>query len=380
VLLNLYLRSRGLTDTQIGQVLSFQSLGMVLVAFPAGLAATRARLKWLLVAATAIAAAAYAVLVTAGAFPALLVASACAGGGFVIHSVVSAPFFMRNSSPRERMTLFGVNFAVEILASVIAVAGSGWLAHRLAEDLGSEAVGLRIALLVAVGLLSLAIIPYLFIRTPPAEPRDRPKFSLRRFRHKGLLARLALPAFLVGTGAGLVIPFLNLYFRDRFDLDPGRIGAIFGVSQALTALGFAAGPIMARRLGMVRSIVTTELLSIPFFVTLAFTQNLPVAMVAFWFRGALMNMNHPISRNFAMEVVDHDEQPMANAVLELTWNLAWMVSAQVGGWVIDRHGFVPPMLATVFLYIFASMVYLRFFRDTERTVFPLRAAAEVPEP
>ncbi len=380
MLLNLYLRGRGLTDTQIGQVLSFQSLGMVLVAFPAGMAATRARLKWLLVAATAIATAAYAVLVTAGPFPALLVASACAGGGFVIHSVVSAPFFMRNSSPRERMVLFGVNFAVEILASVIAVAGSGWLAHRLAGTLGSEVVGLRIALLVAVGLLSLAIVPYLFIRSPAPAQQERRGFSLRRFRHRGLLARLALPAFLVGTGAGLVIPFLNLYFRDRFALDPGRIGVIFGVSQALTALGFAVGPIMARRLGMVRAIVTTELLSIPFFVTLAFTQNLPVAMVAFWFRGALMNMNHPISRNFAMEIVDHDEQPMANAVLELTWNLAWMVSAQVGGWVIDRHGFVPPMLATVFLYIFASMVYLLFFRDTERKVFPLRAAAEVPEP
>ena len=185
--------------------------------------------------------------------------------------------------------------------------------------------------------------------------------------------------FLVGCGAGLTIPFLNLYFRDRFDLEAGSIGTIFSAAQAITAVGFAVGPAMARRLGMVRAVATTELLSIPFFLTLAFSHHLGLAVVAFWARGALMNMNQPISRNFAMEAVDEDQQPVTNSVIELSWSLAWMICTQVGGWLIDHHGFVPPMLVTVTLYFSASVLYLFFFHDYERRVLRLKPAA-APDP
>jgi predicted MFS family arabinose efflux permease len=370
VLLNLYLRALGLTDTQIGRVLSFQSLGTVLVAIPAGIIASRFRLKWLLIAATLVSGTAYTLLVTLRPFPLLLVVAAAAGGGFIIHGVLAAPFFMRNSTPTERLHLFGLNQAVEILASVVGVAGGGWLAGYLGDRLHSDVLGLRITLLVAVGLLLLAVIPYAFIHSPAPDRREVTRFRLRGYRNPKLLAKLAFPAFLVGSGAGLVIPFLNLYFRDRFALDAPAIGRIFAVAQCITALGFMLGPVMARRMGLVRAVVTTELLSIPFFLTLAFTYRLEVAVIAFWMRGALMNMNHPISRNFAMEVVGTDQQAIANSVLEMSWNLSWMISAQVGGWLIDHHGFALPMLITVVLYFSASNLYFQFFRRYEQRPDP----------
>ncbi len=370
VLLNLYFRALGLTDTQIGRVLSFQSFGTVLVAIPAGIIASRIRLKWLLIAATGVSATAYTLLVTVRPFPLLLVLAMIAGAGFIIHGVLAAPFFMRNSSPAERLHLFGINQAVEILASVVGVAGGGWLAGFLGERWHSDLLGLRVTLLIAVGLLCLAVIPYALIHSPPPSPLETSRFRIRGYRNPKLLFKLALPIFLVGCGAGLVIPFLNLYFRDRFALDPPSIGRIFAVAQGITALGFILGPIMARRLGLVRAVVTTELLSIPFFLTLAFTHRLDVAIMAFWMRGALMNMNQPISRNFAMEAVGVDQQPIANSILEMSWNLSWMISAQVGGWLIDRHGFAYPMLITVVLYFTASNLYFQFFRRFEERPEP----------
>ncbi len=380
VLLNLYLRALGISDTLIGRLLAFQSLGTVLVAIPAGVIATRVRLKWMLIAATLITVVAFSLLVTLRPYPLLLAAAACAGAGFVIHQVLAAPFFMRNSTPKERIYLFGVNWSVEILASVVGVAGGGWFAHHLAGVLGSEAEALRRTLLGATALMALALAPYLLIRSPRPRSDESASFRLWRYRRPGLLAKLSLPALLVGCGAGLVIPFLNLYFRDRFALDAGAIGTIFSVSQGLMALGFAVGPYMARRLGMVRAVATTELLSIPFFLTMAFSHNLGLAVVAFWARGALMNMNQPISRNFAMEVVDEDQQPIANAVIMLSWSLSWMVSTQVGGWLIDHHGFAPPMLVAVLLYLSSSMLYLFFFHDYERRVLALRPAAAGSDP
>ncbi len=365
MLQNLYFRAVGFSDTLIGRILSFQSLGTVLVAVPAGMIAARVRLKWLLIAATMLAASAYTVLVTARPYPLILLAAATAGGAFVVHSVLAAPFFMRNSSPRERVYLFGINFAVEILASVIAVAVGGWLAEALGAALHSPVLGYRITLLGAAALLLGAVFPYFFIHSPAPPRSEGSPFMLWRHRRPDVLARLALPAFLVGSGAGLIIPFLNLYFRDRFDLDPAAIGRIFAVAQGVTTVGFVAGPLLARRLGLVRAAVTTELLSIPFFLILAFTRQLEVAVFAFWMRGALMNMNQPISRNFAMEAVDPDQQPLTNSVLELSWNVSWMVSTQIGGWLIDHRGFSLPMLITVVLYFTASTLYFRFFRHYE---------------
>ena len=128
---------------------------------------------------------------------------------------------------------------------------------------------------------------------------------------------------------------------------------------------------------LIQAVVAAELLSIPFFITLALTYRLELAVVAFWARGALMNMNHPITSNFAMESVEKKEQPLTNAAHQVTWNLSWMISAQVGGILIERHGFTLPMLITVVLYFVSSCLFLLFFHDHEKRVLIPKRRAEM---
>lgn len=366
VLLNLYFRELGLSEGQIGRILSFQALGTVLMAVPASMLAVRLRLKRLLALAVATIVTACTLLVTQRPLHVLMATGCLTGAGYIVHNVVAAPFFMRNSTPRERLHLFGMNYAMEILASVAGVAGGGWLAAHLGDALGSRLLGLRYTLLGAAGLLGFALVPYSLIHSP-APPRERQHgFRVWRVKHPGLLVRLLSPTFILGCGAGLIIPFLNLYFRDRFGLQAWSIGRIFAVSQALTAAGFMLGPVLARRFGKVRTVVTAELSSIPFFLTLAFTRNLGLAVTAFWFRGTLMNMNHPVTTNFMMEAVDPADREFTNAGKELAWSSSWMISTQVGGWLIERHGFSVPMMVTVCLYLVSSSLFWSFFHDHER--------------
>lgn len=379
VLLNLYLRELGLTDALIGRVLSSESLGTLLFALPASYLTSRVRLKWILVAAAVSTACASSLLVLLRPLPLLLLVGAWTGGSYVIHFVISAPFFMRNSTSEERLHLFGINYAVEILCSVIGVAAGGALARHLGITLGSDLLGYRITLLGASAIVACAVVPYLLIHSPPPTPAERESFRGLGRRRPRDLGKLLAPNFLLGCGAGLIIPFLNLYFRDRFALDSRAIGAVFAVSQALTAVGFAAGPSLAKRFGMVRTVTWAQYLSIPFFLALAFTTWLPVAVGAFWMRGALMNMNHPISRNFAMEVVDPEHQPMTNAGLEMSWSLAWMVSTQIGGWIIQHHGYTLPMLITVGLYLVSASSFVFFFHDYEGRVLAPKRLAEAEE-
>jgi len=177
----------------------------------------------------------------------------------------------------------------------------------------------------------------------------------------GLILRATAPAFLVGFGAGLTVPFLNLYFRNRFGLGPERIGFLFSVAQVLTMAGFLLGPMLARRFGKVRAVVATELLSIPFFLVMAVTGRLWLAVGAFWMRGALMNMNGPVSQAFLMEVVPRRDHAAANAVRMFAWNGSWMLSTAAGGWIIEGHGYRPVMFATMGCYLAASVTFWRWF-------------------
>jgi predicted MFS family arabinose efflux permease len=364
--LNLYFRELGLSEGLIGRILSFQALGTVLMAVPASMLAVRFRLKRILTLAVVIVVTACTLLVTQRPVGVLMAAGCLTGAGYIIHNVMAAPFFMRNSTPQERLHLFGVNYALEVLASVAGVAGGGWLAAHLGDALGSRLLGLRFTLLIAAGLLSLAVIPYLLIQSPDPPKERAHGFRVWRVKRPGLLVRLLAPTFILGCGAGLIIPFLNLYFRDRFGLESWSIGRIFAVSQGLTAAGFMLGPVLARRFGKVRTVVTAELTSIPFFITLAFTRNLGLAVTAFWFRGTLMNMNHPVTANFMMEAVDPEDREFTNAGKELAWSSSWMISTQVGGWLIERHGFDVPMMVTVALYLTSSTLFWSFFHDYER--------------
>ena len=63
-------------------------------------------------------------------------------------------------------------------------------------------------------------IAYARIRDPdPSIERGQPMLPVLR-AHKTLIARFALPQFAIASGAGFCIPFLPLYFQDRFEFGP----------------------------------------------------------------------------------------------------------------------------------------------------------------
>jgi predicted MFS family arabinose efflux permease len=129
--------------------------------------------------------------------------------------------------------------------------------------------------------------------------------------------------------------------------------------------GILIGPLLSKKFGMIKTIVSTQLSSIPFMLVLAFAYNLPLAVASFLFRGALMNMSQPISTNFAMEKVKEKEQALANALLKLSWTASWAASANLGGKLIKAYSFTPPLLFTVGLYIISSVLYYFFFSSEE---------------
>jgi len=120
--------------------------------------------------------------------------------------------------------------------------------------------------------------------------------------------------------------------------------------------------VMAKRVGLIKTAVITQFLSIPFFLIMAFSHSLTLSVVAFYFRGSLMNMAWPMYNNFVMEMVPEEQQAGANSVMSLAWNASWMVSANIGGFIIQQYGFTSVMVITVVLYIASTSSAWLFFR------------------
>lgn len=177
---------------------------------------------------------------------------------------------------------------------------------------------------------------------------------------------LILVNFLVGIGAGLIIPFLNLYFKDRFNLQPDVIGLFFLAVSASMFLGTLSGPLLARKFGLVRSVVFTQLASLPFMVALAYTNHVELAFAAFVIRGGLMNLNAPISSHLAMEMSEERERPLVNALLMISWTASWMIAVAVGGELVERYGFTLVLNIAAGLYLVSSVLYYYFFKDIEK--------------
>ena len=381
LLYNLYLRERGLGEFLIGNIRSSVALGATLIALPAAIILSRRKLQPILVVSSAVFIIASAVMAGMDDIGYLMPVALVSGMAVTFYRVASAPFYMRNSTPKERPLLFSLGFGMFVLSGALGSLGAGYLVGFLFQQTGDMVLAHRYALYGGIILGAFGMIPFAMIRSKaPDKKAALDLLSFARLRKRGFVYfKLVAPYFTLGLGAGLIIPFLNIYFRDKFGQTPDQIGWYFFLLQTSTFIGILAGPAMVRMIGKIKTIVTTELASIPFMLVLAFTGNISLAVAAFLLRGALMNLSHPVGANFAMELIDHKEQELVNALMKLSWTGSWVISASVGGAIIESQGYELPMLITAGLYVFSSLLYFAFFNRSESRVNGSFVVREVEE-
>ena len=367
LLLNLYLKELGFAEGNIGTVNSARGLGMTLIAIPAAMILSRVKLKPLLIAAC-VAFALFSVgLTTFQEYTYLLGCAMLAGMSFAFFRVASGPFFMRNSTRTERTHLFSFSFATHLAAGMIGSLGAGKLVTVIGESTGDMIAGYQYTLYLTIAIAFLAFIPFSLVKAaPPSAEENRISFNREQFRRRGrFYFKVTFANFLVGMGAGLIIPFLNLYFRDRFKLEPDAIAFYYILMMFGMLVGTLSGPILTKYFGLVRSIVVTQLLSIPFMLVLAYSYSLAWVVPAFIIRGGLMNMGVPIANNFAMELSEKSEQGLVNALMSVSWTTSWMISVAIGGFVIEAYDYTTAFNVTIVLYVVSSVIFYSFFSKSE---------------
>lgn len=367
LLLNLYLKRLGLNEEAIGTILAFRAFGSFAIALPASLVIAWMDSRLLLSSATVLTALAFAGQgIMQGFGP--LAASVMFSGAFAsLYQVAAGPFFMKNSSQAERVHLFALNGALSMGTGVVGSLVGGVFKDLIQDATGDELYAYRMTLILGACFVASAVAPFLGIRENPGAGWDKGT-GMARFKPAALgkidvrlFARLLVPGFFVGMGAGLTIPYLNLYFKNEFGLGDSAIGFIFALGQVGTFLGMVSGPVIAGKTGKPWAIFLTQVISVPFILILTYLRFLPLVIIAFVARQSLMNTSTPIADNFALEQVPPQQQHLINALKMLNWTGSWMISAKISGMIIATRGFAPSFTLTAFLYTLSSALFWWFF-------------------
>jgi len=373
LLFNFYVLSLGFDRGFLGTLVALPPLVIACLAIPAGMASHRFGLRFTLVTGAALMVVSVFGVSVSSAAVGLILFSVSRGLSRTLLSVSNAPFMVENSDVPERTHLFSVQFATRMAAVFIGSSLAGalptlvaWIAGVGAED----AFAYRGSLWICAALYALAIVPLVRLPRLPRGTNPRPNPRLREmFGNPRLLVRLFLPQVVIGFGAGVLVPFLNVYLRTRFGLPDVTIGFLYAFQSVFMALATLLGPVIAERLGRIRAVVLVQFLSIPFLVLLGYAPLLSLSAAGFLARASLMNMANPLYTAFAMDSVSTERRPTASALMQMSWQGTRGVSALASGHLQESSGFSAIFPITIGCYLLAStLIYAFFGRDRSTSV------------
>jgi MFS family permease len=185
---------------------------------------------------------------------------------------------------------------------------------------GGHAVpkGWWFAVLVLVGLAGVLITSRLSsateAQTAAADHRTRPARA-RLGPSRRVVRRLAGLFAVDAGGSGLVTTgFLSYYFSERYHVPLAVLGWLFFSVSVVQAISVALAPLLARRYGLVATMVGTHLPSNILLAAVAFAPTFPAAAGLLLARTTLSQMDVPTRQALVMVVVTPQERTAASAV------------------------------------------------------------------
>jgi len=379
LLFNFYALSLELDEGIIGTIITINSTTALLVALPMGyLGDMLGRKRSFILGGVAVTLAIAAMVI----WPAkwiFYVMSVVMGAAQSLTGVTAAPFMIENSSEEERTYLFSLSQGLQMTASFVGNSIGGYLPTWIGQMQGVEATS-SIAYAGSLGIIAIAsaagIIPYFAMRTPKLGTSERSLFAPIGYAAKNwaTLSKLVVPMLITSIGAGLFMPFMNVFFRVVYNQPDPMIGNVLAWGALAMGIGLLIAPPIADRIGKIQLVVITQGLSIPFLVLLGYAPVFWMSAIGHYVRLTLMNMGGPVYNAFVMEHVEPKARAMVASLTSMAWNFGWAFSPSISGWLQVRYGFGPVFLGVLILYTLSVFLYWKFFWGAK----PQQATETVP--
>lgn len=366
LLFNFFALSLGYDEALLGNLITTSSLTALIAALPMGYLTDILGRKRSLVISSLLVTISLLVMIL---FPSVVVfigMNVLLGLAQSLAGVSMGPFLMENSGEKERTYLFSFSSGLQMGSAFIGNWVGGYLPTWMGQfwntlPTSPSAYAWSLAIVTVGTFISAG--PLLLLKSKKQAVDERSIFApLAYFKgNSSLLGRLILPMLITSIGAGLFMPFMNIFYRQVHHQTDSAIGSMFAIGSLAMGLGLLIAPPLADRFGKIQLVVITQGISIPFLILLGFSPVYGLSALAYYVRLGLMNMTSPVYQTFVLEKVEPSARGTVASLVSMANSFGWAFSPTISGMLQVKYGFSPVFMSTLILYIISVYLYWRYF-------------------
>ena len=291
--------------------------------------------------------------------------------------VCSLPFIIRNTNTdnsTEALSLSAATWSLAMIFSGVIISGLNWIRYfkiRSWTLIFNEQSTLWFITILGTGSIFFALMIKEGKQNYPVRNDDL--FSINRSYDWSLIFKAISPLILISIGAGLTIPFVNLFFNSVFGLGASNFSLLGSITALLVFIFSLLVPSLRKKYGYWLTIVVVQSLAICCLVVMAvmelyvdYSFALVIAVIAFIFRQPLMHMAHPASNELMMNYVGKKNQELISALSSSLWSASWFISAKLFEWLrLLDYRYYEIFLITAVLYVIGVILFALLIREYE---------------
>jgi MFS family permease len=375
VILVFYLVSLGLTESQVGILLTLTLAGDMAISLMLTTRADRiGRRRMLVVGSILMAAAGMAFASTKNLFFLILAGTigviSPSGNEVGPFLPIEQAVLSHVVSSENRTEIFAWYTLAGSIATALGVLCGGTAAEVLQRVSVSASSSYRAVVLI-YSALGIALA-FLFTRLSSAAEVDAGlsessttsgKNFLGVGRSRSVVLKLSALFALDSFAGGFVIQSLAAYwFYLRFGVAPAKLGLIFFWANVLAGLSALSASRLANRIGLVKTMVVTHLPSNILLILVPLMPTLPLAVFLLLVRFSISQMDVPTRQSYTMAVVLPEERSAAGGITGVARTAGAVISPMFAGFLLSRPVLidVPFFLAGTLKIVYDLAVYKEF--------------------
>ena len=380
LVLNIYLRKQGFTDPEIASFNSLRFIGALAFALPLGIYIRGKQLKPFFKLAALLVPVTSAMIIESIHFsiiPMIQLSFLSWGIGMMLMRVCSLPFIIRHTDQEnssEALSLSASTWSLSTIFSGLIISTLDWVSI---VDFGGWTLSLdERSTLWIITIIGSSSILFAWKIKEGEQSTDKPKndiFSMQEFYDWKLIFKAISPLILISIGAGLTIPFVNLFFNSVFGFSSSEYSIMGSLTAILVFIFSLMVPTLRKKYGYWMTIVVVQSLAIGCLVIMSLTEIYVsyehaafIAVAAYVMRQPLMHMAHPASNELMMNYVGKNNQELISALSSSLWSASWFVSAKIFEWLrLLEFQYYEIFLITAFLYMVGVILYSRLIKEYE---------------
>jgi MFS family permease len=193
---------------------------------------------------------------------------------------------------------------------------------------------------------------------------NRPRTSVISAAGRRTVFKLSSLFAIDSFGGGFIgQSILSYYFYLRFGLDLATLGLIFFATQLVTALSFLVSERIARRVGLLRTMVFTHIPSNVFLIAVALAPTPLLAVGLLLGRQSLSQMDVPARQSYVVSIVDEADRTAAAGLTNSIRTFSSSVSPSLAGYALANLWIGTPLAAAGILKLTYDFLIYKVFRN-----------------